>query len=190
MRKLSHHLIAWVLTIVIILLLAGCKVKKEDIKVKDSTSAHSVEHVELKNKSLIDTSHRVKSKTIDQKSVIISSDAGKTKVTITPTSGTTSVVDPDGTFHGQAESITTEHASIKHTNKTTLTKKHSRQDDQHQKTQTEISQSHTKQKDSVSSHQLDKHLDIKPSVEVWPLAGVITAAIILGILIFFLRKIF
>lgn len=190
MKKLLYHLLVWAISVITILLFGGCRVKKEEKKVKDSTSVHSVERTELSNKSLIDTGHTFKSKTVNQNAVLISRDSGKTKVTIMPVPGTTLIVDPDGTFRGQAASITTEHNGIKYTNKTIHTKKQRRQDNQLGKTQTENAQSQTKQKDSVTTHQLDQHLNIKSSTGLWSWAWLTAVAVMSGILLFGLRKTF
>jgi hypothetical protein len=162
-------------------LFSACRAKKETIVKSDSTAVKNTATQTHLQETHLDTGKKVSSKTTEQKQVIITDNSTHTKTTITPVPGTQSTVDPDGTFHGQAQSVNTLHRGGKKQTQTLDTKLQENAASINRISDTKTTDSLSTVNDSTKVTKLDKHLDIKPSYGTWPWVGGIV--ILVGLMI-------
>jgi hypothetical protein len=174
----------------VMIMLCACRSKKhlESSKV-DSTTVSSTSKQHYLEETHIDTGKKVDIKSSELNQIIITVDSTYSKTTITPIPGTQSIVDPDGTFHGQAKSIT--HEQKRGKNKMQKTNKKAQQNTGDFKgvsdKKTNDSLSTTKDSTEVDKSHLKE--DKKPSYGPWPwVCGLVVVICLFVVLLWFFGR--
>lgn len=175
-RKFAIVLLVVLSAWMLLLLFSGCKARKVALKVKDSTASQSEASKTHTEESTVD-----RTKTSDIK-IVAQTDSSTTTTIITPADGKIIEVNKDGSFKGEAKSVSTttkkggkintqENKQINNDVKTDLKKDRSGQ-----------------KKQSVTVHQKDKDVATKPDYS-W-IIYVVIGVIVLGAgVIFYFKKI-
>lgn len=189
MRKLTAFILLASFVVIIISSLSSCKARKVAVRTLDSTGVHHEQTNVSTKEAHVDTSKSSSTKVTDQKTITITNDSTHTKTTITPTPGTQSTIDPDGTFHGQASSVITDHKSG--------SKKKEKIDSNIQEAAGEIkgitdTKAEDKSKNTSDSTHVKskvKTVDAKPSYGAWPwVIGIVIVICLMVLLWWFLGK--